>query len=78
MLEWQNSLLAKSTSRGLNMFCSANSTDWGDQAKALFIENHEWIFPGEAISASSLKVAGRKNLDFLINGKKVFSIENDH
>lgn len=50
--------------------------DWIDEFPVLIIELHDWMFPGEARSASFLRAISQRNRDFIHIGENVFSVRN--
>ena len=51
--------------------------DWIDRAKVISIETHDWMIPGEAISANLIKALGGRDRDLVFRGENLFSIRVD-
>lgn len=54
----------------------AADTDWIDRFPVLIIELHDWLYCGQAGSASFLRAIAPRNRDFVLGGENVFSIAN--
>jgi FkbM family methyltransferase len=54
----------------------SRNTEWVDKFKVVIVEIHDWMLPGQAISANLMKVLGGKNRDLLFRGENLFSIRN--
>jgi FkbM family methyltransferase len=46
----------------------ASSVDWLDQICALFVEPHDWMFPGERVSAGLQRAMAERPFDLIVNG----------
>lgn len=51
--------------------------DWIDRAKVIAIETHDWMLPGEAISANFIQSLSGRDRDLVFRGENLFSIRND-
>jgi FkbM family methyltransferase len=52
------------------------NTDWIDAFPLLIIELHDGMLPGTANARNFLREMGRRNRDFLYEGKNIFSLSN--
>ncbi len=50
------------------------NTDWIDNFAGIFIEPHDWLFPGEGISKNLQRAMAGRDFEFFINGENIIYV----
>ena len=69
----ENLFLVKIDIEGFESDLFSSNFEWIDSAKAIIVEPHDWLLPGQAKSQNLLRVISKNPRDFVINGEHIIS-----